>query len=141
MMMYLTYQEYQDYGGTLTEAAFNANILEAEEYIDYETFNRLKDDTEFSEDVKRCCFKLVNMLERYNNYIDIATDVSQPFLSGASNDGVSANYGGYLGSTSPSDMKTVENNLQKSISRIIHRMLYGEKNQKGEILLYRGVYK
>ena len=40
--MYLTYAEYQEYGGTLDETTFNNLEFDAESTVNWCTFNRLK---------------------------------------------------------------------------------------------------
>lgn len=139
--MYLTYTEYKDLGGTLAEPAFNSLIFDAIVKIDYYTFNRLKNDTIISEKVKRCIIKLLSLLNTYNEYEKTVTDITKPILSSQSNDGVSVSYGGYLGNTTPNDINTIKEKLDKDITSTIKEYLSGEVNQKGQVLLYRGVYK
>ena len=45
--MYLTFDEYQEYGGTLDEAAFYQLEFEARAVIDWWTFNRLQNEEEY----------------------------------------------------------------------------------------------
>ena len=42
--MYLTYAEYTNMGGTLSETTFNDYEFRAEALINYATFNRLAND-------------------------------------------------------------------------------------------------
>ena len=49
--MYLTYAEYQAMGGTLSDLDFNFLAYEAESYINWYTFNRLKGNTEIPQEV------------------------------------------------------------------------------------------
>ena len=51
---YLTYEEYQELGGTLEETPFNILELEAQKNIDKYTFDRLKDLEEQINEVKIC---------------------------------------------------------------------------------------
>ena len=62
--MYLTYEEYQNFGGTLDETAFNDIEFEAEAHIDWYTFNRLWKQTEYPERLKKCMFHIIRLLER-----------------------------------------------------------------------------
>lgn len=39
------------------------------------------------------------------------------------------------------DIKALSDKLDKDIYVVIRQYLNGERNQKGEVLLYRGVYK
>ena len=50
--MYLTYEEYVAFGGQLDSTTFTLLEMEAENVINWYTFNRLKKDTTFSDDVK-----------------------------------------------------------------------------------------
>lgn len=139
--MYLTYEEYQAYGGTLSEAAFNDTEYEARVKVDYYTFSRLTNDAEVSETVKRTVYKIIKLMSAYNNYMDKISDMDNPIVNSSSNDGVSESYGGYMGNTSTSDIKTLSDKLDKDIYKVIRQYLDGERNQKGEVLLYRGVYR
>lgn len=139
--MYITFEEYQDYGGTLDEPTFNSIYYDVQIKIDYYTFNRLVNDTVFTEKVKRCIVKLISLLNIFNEYQKTITDLKHPVVASASNDGVSMSYGGYLGNTTPNDLNTVQEQLDKDILNTIKQYLYGEKNQAGEVLLYRGIYK
>lgn len=139
--MYLTFEEYQNYGGTLSETAFNGVIYDAQIKIDYYTFNRLINDTEIGDKVKRATYKIIELIRDYNNYMDKVKDMDKPIVKSSSNDGVSQTYGGYAGNTSMNDIKALSDKLDKDIYVAIRQYLNGERNQKGEVLLYRGVYK
>lgn len=137
--MYLTYNEYKEYGGALSEPVFNSLSYEAKTKIDYYTFGRLKNDSVFSENVKRSMVKIIGLLNTYNEYRNAVTSMSNPIISSQSNDGVSTSYGGYFGNTSPQDMADIENKLNADIYNTIRLYLDGEKNQSRKTLLYRGV--
>lgn len=139
--MYLTYAEYKEYGGTVTEPAFNSLIYEAQVKVDYYTFNRLINDTVISEKIKHCIVKIIELLNTYDEYQKVVTDVNSPIISSQSNDGVSVSYGGYLGNTSPQDLEVVAKKLDADILTTIKQYLSNERNQNGEVLLYRGVYR
>lgn len=139
--MYITFSEYKNLGGTLSESTFNSLIYEAQAKIDYYTFSRLKNDTDISQSVKVCLVKILTLLNTYNEYIRVVTDVNSPIVSSQSNDGVSISYGGYLGNTSPSDIKSISDKLKEDIKTTIQEYLDGEKNSCGQVLLYRGVYR
>ena len=65
---YLTYEEYQELGGTLEETPFDILELEAQKNIDKYTFGRLKDLKEQINEVKICEYKLIELLDTYNSY-------------------------------------------------------------------------
>ena len=60
-MMYLTYPDYVSLGGRLDEATFNSIIYDIQYYIDWITFNRLKNETVIPEEVKRCIFSIIDI--------------------------------------------------------------------------------
>ena len=142
--MYLTYEEYQNMGGTLDETAFNDVEFEAESIINYYTFNRLKNEEEQPNEVKMLMMYLIRNILTARNSMESSTsagEVSDKTIASQSNDGVSVSYGGYLGNTSPQDLETVAKKLDTDILTTIKQYLSNERNQKGEVLLYRGVYK
>ena len=137
--MYLSFDEYQGYGGTLDETTYNTLYYECKVRIDYYTFNRLQNDTEFTDQVKRCMFRLINLINQYNDYEKLVTNTSAPVVASQSNDGVSISFGGVIGHTSPNDLNAFKEKLDNDIKNCIKLYLYGERNQSGEVLLYRGV--
>ena len=64
---YLTYNEYKQLGGTLDEMPFNLLEFEARQNIDKYTLGRLKELPSQVEDVKLCCYKLINYINSYKN--------------------------------------------------------------------------
>lgn len=137
--MYLTYDEYQAMGGILSAAAFAKYESEARIKVDYYTFKRLTKDTEFSENVKLCMMKIIGLLNDYEKYYGKVADMSTPILQSQSNDGVSVSYGGYVGNTAPSDIKSIKTQTDDNISMVIREYLISETNMSGQYLLYRGV--
>nr|DAE06036.1 MAG TPA: Head Tail Connector Protein [Siphoviridae sp. ctsxw88] len=137
--MYLTYEEYKTMGGALTVTDFNKYATEAEVKIDFYTFKRLTKDTVFTNRVKQCVFKLIELLNSYGTYYDKVTNMEKPILNSQSNDGVSVTYGGFAGYTSPNNMTVLKSQLDKNIKATIREYLAGEHNQSGQDLLYRGV--
>ena len=61
--MYLTYEEYQTMGGTLDETTFNDLEFEAEALVNWYTFNRLKKDTNFPDELKRLMKYLIGLAQ------------------------------------------------------------------------------
>ena len=68
--MYLTYAEYTAMGGTLEESAYNRYEYRAESIINWYTFNRLANETEYPEAVKKCMFMLIDILIRQDKILD-----------------------------------------------------------------------
>ena len=85
---YLTYEEYQALGGTLTETPFNLLEFEARQNVDKYTFGRLKELEEQNQEVKLCIFKLIGLINSYSGY-----EVQNKTVSSESTDGYSISYG------------------------------------------------
>lgn len=136
--MYLTYDEFIQMGGmTLEETAFNQLEFEARAIIDWWTFNRLQNETEFPEAVKRCMFKLVSLIDSRQKamVVDAQADdgTRQAGIASQSNDGVSISYN----TLSAQDaVNTIKNELDATVKMY----LSGVKNSLGHLLLYRGLY-
>lgn len=112
--MYLTHEEYKTWGGNLDNSTFSRFECRARKIIDAYTFNRLQNDTQYRENIKRCMFELVELI--HNNGDKVVTSVSV--------DGYSESYKEFN---------------QAEYGVIIKDYLFGETNQKGENLLYCGV--
>lgn len=150
-MGYLTYTEYTNMGGSLDETTFNEYAFEAQSIIDWYTFNRLKKDATFTEEVKRCMYSLIKLAKLKADSMILGsqttvtsdgttttTVTTQAAIASQSNDGVSVSYN----SVSASD---VFNNLSAfkpggEIESIVKRYLQGVLNEAGRVVLYRGVY-
>jgi len=131
--MYLTFEEYIALGGTITdEVTFDDLEYEAESIVNYYTFNRLCDDTEFPEAVKRCIFTLMKLILAQSKYLNPNEDNIQ--VASQSNDGVSISYN----ILSASDVMV---NSKSQIDRTVNRYLEGVKDSTGRKLLWRGVYE
>lgn len=136
--MYLTYQEYQNMGGTLDEALFTDLEYEAETVIDWYTFNRLQKETEFPERVKRCMLALIKLLYTVQQASMLGDDGSgdsdiNAAVASQSNDGVSISYN----VLSASQLVQTAESRKKSI---VLRYLQGVVNSLGQKVLYRGLY-
>lgn len=86
---YLTYDEYEELGGTLDETPFDILEVEARKSIDKYTFGRLKNIDEQIQEVKICMYKLIEQLNTYSAY-----DKADKSISSESTDGYSISYGG-----------------------------------------------
>lgn len=135
--MYLTFAEYEAYGGTLEETAFNQLEFEASAVIDWWTFNRLQRDTTFPEAVKRCVYRLISLINDKQTAMIVDTSGSsgtvQAGLTHESNDGVSASY-------NTLSAKEAVDAVQDDIETTIKMCLSGVRNSLGHKVLYRGVY-
>ena len=126
-MSYLTFEEYQNWGGTLEETAFNRLSYKASRKIDRRTFNRLHNDTEISEPVKRLMFELIGVLGNSDstseNYI--------PAIASEGNDGYSISF-------ASGNIMTLEM-ADKKVDELIEEYLQFEKAQNGQFLLSCGL--
>lgn len=114
--MYLTYEEYQLYGGRLDKAAFNVFAFEACKRLDAETHGRIAEATET---IKRCASRLTDLLQQ--------SSIGDARVNSWSNDGVSES----LKDVSPAD-------YESQICRVIHDYLINETDACGVPLLYLG---
>jgi len=145
--MYLTYEEYTDYGGTLDETAFNDLEWDAESTINWYTFNRLKKpewaNILGTEELKRCTYQLIRWKEMENALLESSSGSAgwgvgwkkEPGITSQSNDGVSVSY-----NTLSSGELMAHFNGAKTKEELLDRYLNGIVNDLGQNLLFRGVY-
>lgn len=138
--IYLTYDEYTDFGGQLDLQSFNAYRYLAQSTIDRYTFSRLH-KVEFSElpertqfAIKQCVMRLINVLMTKDNSLGLTNeDTSNPTIYSQSNDGVSVTY----------NVLTARETVEQSnyaIQNAITTMLDDCRLPDGRRLLYRGLY-
>lgn len=133
------FTEYQEYGGTLEETTYNQLEFEARAIIDYWTFNRLQNEEIYPEAVKRCVFKLVQLINDKQKAMMIKDTQSNDSgetsigITSESNDGVSTSY-------NVLSAKEMLDTAQNEIKEIIYLYLSSVKNSLGHRVLYRGVY-
>lgn len=135
--MYLTYEEYQNMGGTLDETTFNDYCFEAQAKVNWYTFNRLKKDSTYPEEVKRCMYRLIGLIEDMAKATADGVDADGSGITAGiasqSNDGVSVSYN----TLSAKDMlDTAEAKVQSTIEQYLSYVT----NELGKKLLYRGMY-
>ena len=146
--MYLNYDEFSEYGGTLDEAAFTDLAYDAESEINWYTFNRLK-RPEWAyvletQELKRCMYQLIRIKQIENELL--ASSVGGVGLGTAwkkeagitqeTNDGVSVSYN----TMSSGDIMAYVNG-DKTKRDLIKKYLGSMVNDLGRQLLYRGIYR
>jgi len=133
--MFLTYTEYQAFGGTLDEATFNQFEFEAETLINYRTFNRLVNETTVSTAVKRCTFSLITAIQNKQAASSAGGLGSETTAAVASesNDGFSKSY-------NVMTADKVYSMAQTQIEDTIKMYLQSVTNSLGQEVLYRGIY-
>ena len=122
-MIYLTYTEYKEIGGSIDETAFNRNIDRACGIIDNATHNRIECMAEVPQRAKALCRDLVEYIARYSTSDMIVSSRSQ-------------SAGGVSESESYVTKTDVE--LQADIDNMIADYLTAETDDNGTPLLYRG---
>lgn len=73
---YITYQEYQDLGGSLSEADFVIAERKAQRYLDVFTFNRIPKLTTIPDVVKECLVELTDMVKRRQDETENGNNVT-----------------------------------------------------------------
>ena len=145
--MYLTFAEYQEYGGTLDETAFNDIEFGAESLVNWYTFNRLKrpewQSVLDSEELKRCMYQLILLRQMELAMLEASGGIGvggigwtkEAGITQESNDGVSVSY-----NTLSSGELMAYINGTKTKADLIRMYLESAVNELGRRLLYRGVY-
>lgn len=123
--MYLTYDEYKKYGGTLSEADFTVLEFKCRKRIDRLTDCRVQNMKSVPEAVKLCMMSLIKM----ENTVGIEAQVENPVVTSYNTDGYSESYGKALGASEAS----------QEMNKTVLSMLYGELDDNSVPLLYRGV--
>lgn len=122
---YLTYEEYQSYGGTASETAFTMLEFRARKRIDRQTFDRVQNMSEVPEAVKLCMMSLIAI----DSKVGVEAQVENPVVTSFNTDGYSESYGKALSAE----------DADNSMSASIRSMLWGERDDNGVPLLYRGL--
>lgn len=137
--MYLTYDEYINMGGTeMEETAFQQLEFEARTIIDWWTFDRLQNEPEYPEAVKRCVMKLLSLLQVKQTAMVVdgqpdAEGVTKAGIASESNDGVSASY-------NTLSAKEAVDTMKDELEATVRMYLSNVKNSLGRKVLYRGLY-
>lgn len=122
---YLTYEEYQSYGGTASETAFTMLEFRARKRIDRQTFDRVQNMSEVPEAVKLCMMSLIAI----DSKVGVEAQVENPVVTSFNTDGYSESYGKALSAE----------DADNSMSASIRSMLWGERDDNDVPLLYRGL--
>ncbi len=139
--MYLTYEEYADFGGdinALDATAFENLEFEARTQIDWWTFGRLKNEATYPEAVKRCMFKLIEFLDKQQKVlmvdaVDEEGNIKAGLMAHQSNDGVSSTYNVITGNMAVRVLKS-------QLDNTIKMYLQDVRDSLGRKVLFRGLY-
>ena len=122
---YLTYEEYQSYGGTASETAFTMLEFRARKRIDRQTFDRVQNMASVPEAVKLCMMSLMTI----DSKVGVEAQVENPVVTSFNTDGYSESYGKALSAE----------DADSSMSASIRSMLWGERDDNDVPLLYWGL--
>ena len=125
---YLNYNEYIELGGSLEQTPFSILEYKTRKIIDKYTFGRLKNLKNQVEEVKMCCFELINLLNSYNDI-----EKGRKNISSESIDGYSVTYN--------SNAEDVIIAQKSEIRNLVKTYLYDCKLDNGTPYLYVGVDK
>lgn len=149
--MYLEYSDYQNMGGTLDETTFNNFEYEAETIVNWYTFNRLKGEETYPDELAKCMYRLIELVRleaeamilgksstTYTVGSEEHTVVTAPPIHSQSNDGVSISYN----NIDASELFNKLDSLGKDspLAKVVFRYLQGVRNSQGKKLTYRGLY-
>ncbi len=146
--MYLSFSEYQEYGGTLEESAFQDLEFDAESTINWYTFNRLKrpewQSVLETDELKRCMYQLIRLKQMENELLASSSGgagwgvgwTKEAGITQETNDGVSTSYN----TMSSGELMNYFNGT-KTKSDLIDKYLGSIVNDLGRSILYRGIYK
>ena len=123
---YLTYAEYQQFGGTLTETEFALAEFKARSRIDRLTLARVQVMQEIPEEVKMAMLCIIKVDSKYS--ADAMSDSA--IVSAFNTDGYSESYGG---------IAEQSDNAQTQLNQQLSKMLFGVLDDNGVPLLYRGI--
>ena len=131
-MQYLTYNEYLSFveegseAAQLSPATFAIAEFRARKAIDYWTDSRVQAMETVPEAVKHCMVAIIKLDSKYG----AEAQIENPLLSSFSTDGYSESYG------SATDQQAA---ARKAVAEGIQQWLYGETDDNGVPLLYRGL--
>ena len=126
MAQYLTYAEYQAWGGTLSQSAFNLAEIKARARIDAMTQGRVARMATVPEQVKAAMMETITVDGTYSASAQSAAPVAASF----STDGYSESYGS-------AETRTAA--IEKQLTASIETLLDGVVDDDGVPLLFAGV--
>lgn len=97
--MYLTYEKYKEYGGSVIEKDYAFFELQARKKLDYWTLGRI---VEITDDIELCMFLIIEQIYQI--------ETGEADVSSVSNDGISMSF---------VDAKTSEQKLQDLYQKIV----------------------
>lgn len=124
--MYLTYDDYVQLGGTADKDKYKLLEFKARKHLDLLTDCRIQRMSQVPEAVKLCMVSLIDIEAKAG----VEAQISSPQVSSFTTDGYSESY----------RQQMDVNQVAKAQNDVIKAMLYGELDDEGTPLLYRGLY-
>lgn len=126
MAQYLTYAQYQAWGGGLSESAFNLAEIKARARIDAMTQGRVAYMAQVPEQVQAAMMEIITVDGTYS----AGAQASAPVAASFTTDGYSESYGS-------AETRTAA--IEKQLTGSIETLLDGVTDDDGVPLLYAGV--
>lgn len=126
MAQYLTYSQYQSWGGALDQIAFGMAEIKARARIDALTMGRVAHMAQIPEQVQAAMMEIICVDSTYSAAAQAAAPVAASFTT----DGYSETYGSAEGRTAA---------IEKQLTASIETLLNGVTDDEGTPLLYAGV--
>ena len=150
--MYLTFDDYEDMGGTLDETTFEDFEFEAECIVNWYTFDRLKneDEKKYPPELKRLMYRLIQLAKMKADLVNSAlggtggigwtssTTPTEQTIASQSNDGVSISYNMVTASEAFGLLSARAKGGE--VEQTVQRYLQNVTNSLGRKLLFRGFY-
>lgn len=125
--MYLTYDEYVAYGGTMSQDEFVLAEFKARSRIDWYTLARVQAMRVVPEEVKMAMMVIITGDAKYS--VD-AQATKDGMIASYSTDGYSESYG---------SITEQSQNYDNQIKQTVERMLFGVLDDNGVPLIYKGL--
>ncbi len=124
--MYLTYVEYQAFGGTMAAGDFPLAELKARKRIDSLTQGRVAGMQTVPQEVKAAMYEIIAVEQSFG----AEAQASAPVVASFTTDGYSESYGGVTERSTAA---------QKALGRTVGALLYGVVDDAGTPLLFTGI--
>lgn len=124
--MYLTYEQYQAWGGDMSEGAYELAELKARKRIDALTFGRVANMAEVPMAVQVAMMEIINVDAVYS----ASAQASAPLAASFNTDGYSESYGS-------AETRTAA--VEKQLRQTLLELLDGVTDDNGTPLLYAGI--
>lgn len=126
MAQYLTFEEYQQYGGTLSETDFTLAEFKARSRIDWITLGRVQNMKVVPEEVKLAMMCIIKVDSKYS----ADAQVYNALVASFSTDGYSESYG-----SASEQARTAQLQANEEVTK----MLFGVLDDYGVPLVYKGL--